>query len=228
MKTICVIPVHNEEKTIQRIVKETTRYVDNVIVIDDGSTDRSSEEATAGGAKVYKIDRNQGVGAAYRKGLEIAQQHNAEIILRLDGDGEHYPSDIPNLVEPILKGEADIVLGHRVRYFDSAPAIMRLGNWFLTKLTNALSGAKVHDSQSGLKAIRTSALKKIDLSANRYEIESELIYEAARRGLRVKEVPVKYDKYVPGVTIWCGVRVAIFLILKFLRENGGADSHRSR
>jgi len=213
-----VIPVHNEEKTIQRIAKETLRYVDNVIVIDDGSTDLSSEEATAGGAKVFKIDRNQGVGAAYRKGLELAKQYDAEIILRLDGDGEHYPSDIPNLVEPILRGEADIVLGHRVGYFRSAPRIMRLGNWGLTKLTNALTGARVSDSQSGLKAIRTSALTGMNLSANGYEIESELILEAKRKGLKLKEVPVKYDKYVRGVTIWCGIRVGIFLLLKALRR----------
>ncbi len=218
MKTICVIPVHNEEKTIQRIAKETSRYVDNVIVVDDGSTDLSSKEATAGGAKVVKIDRNQGVGSAYRKGLEVAKEYDAEIILRLDGDGEHYPSDIPNLIEPILKGEADIVLGNRVGYFSSAPGIMRLGNWGLTKITNALTGAGVSDSQSGLKAIRTSALDGIDLSANRYEIESELILEAKRKGLRLKEVPVKYDKYVRGVTIWCGIRVAIFLLLKALRK----------
>jgi glycosyltransferase involved in cell wall biosynthesis len=218
LKTICVIPVHNEEGTIQSIAKESSKYVDNVLVIDDGSTDRSSEEATAGGAKVFRIDRNQGVGAAYRRGLDIAKEHQAEIILRLDGDGEHYPSDIPKLLEPILNGEADMVLGNRVKYFDSAPKIMRLGNWGLTKITNALTKAKIADSQSGLKAIRTSALDGINLSANRYEIESELILEAKRKGLRIIEVPVKYDKYVRGVTIWHGIRVAIFMILKALRN----------
>ncbi len=218
MRTICVIPVHNEEKTIQSIARETSAYVDNVIVVDDGSTDRSSEEASLGGAKVFKIDRNQGVGAAYRKGLEIAKQYDAEVILRLDGDGEHYPSDIPNLLEPIIRGEADMVLGNRVKYFDRAPKIMRLGNWGLTKITNALSRSHIRDSQTGLKAIRTSALDKLSLAANRYEIESEMIFEAQRMGLRVVEVPVKYDKYVRGVTIWCGIRVGVYLILKALRR----------
>jgi glycosyltransferase involved in cell wall biosynthesis len=226
LKTVCVIPVHNEEGTIQSIAKETSRYVDQVLVIDDGSTDRSSDEATAGGARVFRIDRNQGVGAAYRKGLDIAREYNAEVILRLDGDGEHYPSDIPNLMEPILRGEADIVLGNRVHYFASAPLLMRIGNWGLTKITNLLTGAKVADSQSGLKAIRTAALAGMDLSANRYEIESELIFEAKRRGLRVVEVPVKYDKYVRGVTVWNGLRVAVFLLLKTLGrppKSDGAD-----
>jgi glycosyltransferase involved in cell wall biosynthesis len=222
LKTICVIPVHNEEKTIQSIVKESSKYVDNVIVIDDGSTDLSSKEATAGGARVFQIDRNRGVGAAYRMGLEKAGEHEAEIILRLDGDGEHYPSDIPNLVKPILDGEADIVVGNRIRYFDSAPLIMRLGNWGLTKITNLLSGTGIHDSQSGLKAIRASALEGLDLNANQYEIESEMIYEAQRKGLRIKEVPVKYDKYVRGVTVWCGIRVAVFLLLKALRKDRGS------
>jgi hypothetical protein len=90
----------------------------------------------------------------------------------------------------------------------------------LTKLTNTITGAKVSDSQSGLKAIRTSALKGIELSANRYEIESELILEAKRKGLRIVEVPVKYDKYVRGVTVMHGLKVAIFLILRRLRQRG--------
>ncbi|AEH25448.1 glycosyltransferase family 2 protein [Pyrococcus yayanosii] len=196
MRTLIVIPAYNEELTIGSVVALAKKYGD-VLVVDDGSTDRTSEVAQRAGAVVIRHPTNRGKGAALKTGFEYALRNNYDAVVCLDADGQHNPDEIPLLIDPIIRGEADLVIGSR--YLNSAyrniPLYRRLGLWVLNKATVIASGINVSDSQSGFRALNRKALENLNLDADGYHIESEMIHELAGKGLRIKEVPinVRYD-----------------------------------
>ncbi len=157
MRTLIIIPAYNEELTIGSVVALARKYGD-VLVVDDGSSDRTSEIAQNAGAIVVKHETNMGKGAALRTGFDYALANGYDAAVCLDADGQHNPGEIPKLLEPILKDEADMVIGSR--FLDGAkksiPLYRRLGLWILNTTTNAsLNGnLKVTDSQSGFRAMK--------------------------------------------------------------------------
>lgn len=162
-----------------------------VIVVDDGSQDKTAELAKLAGAKVLAHPQNMGKGAALKTGFQVAK--DADIIVTMDSDGQHKVEEIPKILEPILKGEADMVNGSR--YLDGnvdteTPAYRRVGQNVLDTATNISGKIKVTDSQSGFRAFAGHTIPVFRFHSHDYTIESEMLIEAAKAGLRIKEVEI--------------------------------------
>ena len=192
-----VLPAFNEEVSIGSIVLLTSPYCDNVIVVDDGSSDRTVRIARKAGAHVIVHEVNQGKGAALKTGFKAAADMGADIIVTMDSDGQHNPAEIPGLVAPIINGTAEMVNGSRyLSHKDkNTPIYRRLGQTILDTATNRNSGLKITDSQSGFRAFAASTIDIFRFSARGMAIESEMLADAGKFGLRIREVDigVRYD-----------------------------------
>ncbi len=195
MRTLIIIPAYNEELTIGSVVALARKYGD-VLVVDDGSSDRTSEIAQKAGAVLIRHDSNRGKGAALGTGFEYALSKNYDVVVTLDGDGQHNPDEIPLILEPIVRGEADLVIGSR--YLNGGrkkiPLYRRIGLWVLNKGTQVAAEVNV-DSQSGFRAITRRALRTLNLNSTDYSIETDMVVKARDAGIRIAEVPinVRYD-----------------------------------
>jgi glycosyltransferase involved in cell wall biosynthesis len=194
-----VIPAFNEEKTVGEVVEGARKHAAEVIVIDDGSDDTTSEKAILAGAKVIRIPKNSGKAHALSIGLTTAALNGSNVVVCLDADGQHDPNDIPKVVEPIIKNRADMVIGSRFLDAHSRqliPNYRRLGQEVLTLATNLGSTVKITDSQSGFRAFRKEVVAGFDYSTPQgMEIESSMVRSAVKRGVRIEEVPItaKYE-----------------------------------
>lgn len=190
-----LLPAYNEEVSIASMIILSSKYADEVIVIDDGSTDRTSEVSKRAGATVLRHKTNQGKGAALKTGFKYAEKY--DVIVTLDADGQHNPSEIPNLVKPIEEGKADIVNGSR--YINgnetNTPKYRRVGQTVLDTATNLASGIKLTDTQSGFRAFSSESFKHFNFDPDGFGIESDMLIEAAKNHLRIVEVEitVRYD-----------------------------------
>jgi len=216
-KIAVILPAYNEEVSIGSVVLLTKRYADRVIVVDDGSSDRTAEVASIAGAEVIVHSPNMGKGMAFKTGFAAAG--DADIIVTMDSDGQHNPADIPDLVAPILKGEADVVNGSRYLNGDvtDTPAYRRIGQTILDKATVINSGVKITDSQSGFRAFSASTKNIFRFNAQGMAIESEMLADVGRYGLRIKEVPigVRYD--VDGSTE-NPIKHGLTVLLKIIKD----------
>jgi glycosyltransferase involved in cell wall biosynthesis len=199
---IACIPAYNEERTIARVVIEAQKYVDKVLVCDDGSRDLTGEIAERLGAEVIRHDRNMGYGAALASLFERAREMGPDVMVTLDADMQHNPNDIPKLVKPILDGEADIVIGSRFlsECAEEVPRGRRLGIRAITKLARAASYKGLTDAQSGFRAYSRKAIELIAPTEQGMGASIEILLKAAEKGLRVREVPIKirYDVERPS------------------------------
>jgi len=190
-----ILPAYNEEVAIGSMLLRTKQFADRVILVDDGSTDRTSEVARLAGFEVIRHPTNMGKGAALRTGFDAAD--GADVIVTMDADGQHDPGDIPKLTGAILAGEADVVNGSRYLNGNgkSTPAYRRLGQAVLDKATNFNSGLNITDTQSGFRAFSGGVIPSFRFSQKGFGIESEMLADVAKAGLRVKEVEVgvRYD-----------------------------------
>ncbi len=190
-KIVAAIPCFNEARCIGSVVIKAKKFVDSVIVIDDGSTDATAEIAAEAGAAIHRHSQNRGYGAAIRSAFAKGRQLDADVLVILDGDGQHDPNDIPNVVKPVVEGEADVVVGSRFLGEDKRPPFYRrLGQRVLTSVTNLGSGQTVTDSQSGFRAYSSIALKALNLAESGMSASSEIQFAIGRSGLRVAEVPI--------------------------------------
>jgi glycosyltransferase involved in cell wall biosynthesis len=186
-----VIPAKNEEKTIGQLIDRAKRYAAEVIVVDGHSIDDTYNIALEKGAKVIR-DNKKGKGDAIRATIPHIK---SEITVFIDADGSHDPDDIPRLIEPIIKGEADHVSGSRLLggsselhgTFDECLRLM--GSSFITACINWWFKVSLSESQNGFRAIRTEVLKKLDLKENITTIEQEMIMKTLKKGYQMAEVP---------------------------------------
>ena len=196
--TIAVIPAFNEEIAIGSVVLRTKPFVNHVIVVDDGSRDMTSVIAASAGAEVIRLSKNHGKSYAVIRGFDRARQLNADIVVMLDGDGQHHPEEIPSLVAPIIEGEADLVIGSRFLDNDNKiPTYRKIGQKTLDTLTKFASSYKATDSQSGFRALNAKVLKSFTIEPSGYDIESVMISYLSDLGLRIVEVPINVNYDVP-------------------------------
>ena len=195
---VAVIPAYNEEKSIAKVILQTWPYADRIVVCDDGSTDDTAFIAERLGAVVIRHEKNQGKGVALRDAFSRLGEFDPDIVVTLDADGQHDPSQIPRLIEPILSGKSDMVIGSR--YLDGSrtdpPAHRRFGLWMMNKMTRRASSSLVGDSQSGFRAFSRKAFKAVSFTEEKgFGIEQEQIILAFRNGIQVAEVPIdiKYN-----------------------------------
>jgi len=194
-----VIPAYNEDLVIGSVVLHAQSYADTVIVVDDGSKDRTTEIADLAGAEVIRMPQNAGKAAALMAGLEHARDLGFRVVVMMDADGQHDPAEIPAVTAPVLAGEADLVIGSRFLGKKArVPAYRRLGQEVLTFATNVGSACPTTDSQSGFRALSRKALANLDFVSEGYAIESDMIAHFAEVGLRIKEIPISVRYDVPN------------------------------
>lgn len=188
---VACIPAYNEEHTIAKVLIESSKHVDKILVCDDGSKDMTSEIAQHLGAKVFRHPQNMGKGAALKTLFEVCKSLKPDAVVTLDADWQHDAKEIPKLVEPIVKGVADVVIGSRFLNSDeNTPNYRKVGHRIINSLFKQASGSKVSDTQSGFRAYSKQALKIIELKADGIETDSEILLDATKKGLRVIEIPI--------------------------------------
>lgn len=201
-KILVIVPAHNEEDNIIHTlgeIKEKASYVD-ILVVNDGSTDKTSEIARSDGASVVDLPSNVGIGAAVQVGFKIACEKGYDIAIQIDADGQHNPSYIPLLCEPILRGDADVVIGSRYKKKNSyKTSMVRLaGIKFFSWLASTITGQKITDTTSGLRALDKDA---IALFAGEYPTEfpdAGAIILLSYRGFRISEIPIEMRQRLRG------------------------------
>ena len=188
---IAVIPAYNEARFIGSVVLSAKRMVEVVIVVDDGSTDYTSEIAAAAGAEVVRLAQNQGKGAALNAGFRAALKHHPDAVVMLDGDAQHDPEEIPSVINPVLAGKADVVIGSRFLTTKSdIPWWRQIGQHVLTGVTNVASGVKLTDSQSGFRAFSPRAVEQMAFHSGGLAVESEMQFQIQNSHLKWMEVPI--------------------------------------
>ncbi len=191
MKICCIIPAYQESQHIAQVVQTTQQYTDCIICVDDGSTDGTGDIANKSGALVVRHPKNLGKGAALRTGFRKAIQNDCDIVITLDGDGQHNPHSIPRFVKVIRQEGIDVVVGSRFTTFaEKMPFFRKLSNLFTTKLLRVFFGIPTTDSQSGYRAFTRRVLETIRVRDNGFAAETEILIDAQRAGFKISEVPV--------------------------------------
>jgi glycosyltransferase involved in cell wall biosynthesis len=207
LRVIAAIPCFNEEQFISDVVMRARRYVDRVVVVDDGSTDNTSEAAQSAGAHVIRHEKRQGAGAATNSAFEAAKSYDADMLVTLDGDGQHNPDEIPQVLAPILNGEADLVIGSR--FLQSAQQTQginircyrKFGIDVITWLYNLGSNFKVSDSQSCFRAHSRRLLEAINITESGFGFSVEVLIRARRKGFVITEVPISCVYHSQGSSL---------------------------
>ncbi|MFA4873251.1 MAG: glycosyltransferase family 2 protein [Patescibacteria group bacterium] len=221
MTVVVVIPAFNESRTIAEVIHGCLQHASEVMVINDGSCDDTALRARQAGAAVFEHMVNRGYGAALQTGIQAALMRGADIIVTIDADGQHEPEEIIKVIEPLQKGEADIVIGDRFGTQSKREGMSLLRKAYITAgnlLTWILYGVWLSDTQSGFRAYTRNALRNLQTHAQGMEFSSEIIGEAARLGLRIATIPitVRYTDYSigKGQNISTGIGTAFRLFLR--------------
>jgi len=195
MRTCALIPAFNEAPHIANVVERTRQHVAEVVVIDDGSGDGTADIARAAGATCLQSPRNCGKASALRTGIAFARERKFTHVITLDGDGQHFPEDIPVMTRVAEETGADLIIG--ARSFDRArmPGPRYFSNVIGSRLASALVGHEIRDSQSGFRLFRLDKLDGTTLRSRCYELEMEILIKMARSGCTIAQAPVRtiYD-----------------------------------
>jgi len=212
MKLFVIIPAFNEANRITGVINEVKKYSKNIVVVDDGSKDKTYQEAKKTNVSVLRHAINLGKGSALRTGTEYANKQGADAIVFIDSDGQHNPKDIPRLIKDV--SDTDVVFTYRNLKSMHMPLTKKVGNIVLNTLLKLLFKIKINDTQCGYKIMTSEAYKKLGLISSDYNIESEIAAKTGKYGLRFKQVPIETvytDKY-KGTTVFDGVGIAMRML----------------
>ncbi|HKZ88215.1 MAG TPA: glycosyltransferase family 2 protein [Candidatus Bathyarchaeia archaeon] len=221
-----VVPMFNEEPTVGNIIArlkavlEETNLRYEIIVVDDYSKDNSVEAAGKYHVKVYRLKQHMGKGYALRAGFAKAK---GGIIATIDSDGSHRPEELPLLLNPILRREADLVIGSRFSTATSATSRRnQAGNRLFNTLIHMLTRNPISDSQSGYRVITAKVLRSLNLKSGEYEIESEMLVKTVKNGYRIKEVPISFEQRTYGTShidpFEDGFKILMSIVSAYLRS----------
>ena len=197
MRLCAIIPALNAERTVAKVVAETRQHIEPVLVVDDGSRDATGEVARAAGATVLRHEVNRGKGAALKTGFAWALENGCDGVITLDADGQHLPSEIPKFIA--AQDQGDLIIGGRSHLFNQMLPRRRMANRFSAWCIAKCSGARVTDSQSGFRLYSASLLRAIKLRTDGFDMESEVIVRAGRRGFRIVTIPIELG-FVDGIS----------------------------
>lgn len=190
LKTCAIVPAFMEAQAIADVVRRIRRHVPDVIVVDDGSADRTAAEAAAAGATVLRHEHNRGKGMALNTGFEYALNNGFELIITLDADGQHDPDDIPRFLEAQARDNCPVLVGSRMADTAAMPVIRRLTNRCMSWCLSREMGQFVPDTQCGYRLYRREVLPYAMAESSRFAAESEVLLRLAARGIRISAVPI--------------------------------------
>lgn len=194
MTSMCaIIPAYNVQDTVGQVVSGVSQFIpkNDIVVIDDGSSDSTSTVAQKAGALILRNRKNQGKGAALKLGFRYALEQNYQAVICLDGDMQHHPDDLVKFLDCYKNSNADIILGNRISDLSTMPRDRQLSNQLTSLIISVLTGQRIRDSQSGYRLIKTDVIKRINLTTNKYQTESELLVKALKDHFKITHVPIR-------------------------------------
>jgi len=191
MNICVVIPAFNEAENILKVINGVKALGLDAIVVDDGSLDETSLIAEKGGAYIINNSKRCGKGLSLRKGFGYAIKKGYDIIISMDADGQHDPSDIPCFLDMAKDKKSCVVLGNRMDNPEGMPLVRIFTNKFMSSVISAICRQNIPDTQCGYRLFTRDAISGIDIKANKFEVESELLVKLARSGFKIDSVPIK-------------------------------------
>ncbi len=220
MRACVIIPTFNESKAIAGLIRQIRQLELEVIIIDDGSTDATAKIAEASGAKVLRNESNVGKGASLIKGYNFAIAQGFDAVISMDGDGQHSCADIKAFIQKAETFQSAVIVGNRMGTTKNMPVVRFLTNRFVSKLISIIIKQNVPDTQCGFRLLKKEALAKLNLSASKYEIESEVLIKAARSGFKIESIPIQtiYSGQKSQINPFVDtLRFLCFIIPEFMR-----------
>lgn len=217
LKIVC-IPAYNEQNLIADVIRRARPFVDKVVVCDDGSTDETEQKARDAGAHVIRHQKNLGKGGAMKSLFDYAKDIDADIMVTIDGDGQFLPEEIPKIMEPVIKGKVDVVIGNRFDDATDMPSYRKFGNKFLDKMTSLASELPFRDTQGGFRAYSRKAIEVIQFSTSGFGVDSEILVDASKKGLKIMEEKVTVIYNTGGKTSTKTPVVHVSEVLRTLLE----------
>ena len=218
LKSCVVIPAYNAAKTLGPLVRHIRQLKVDAVVVNDGSTDETAQVATASGALVISHLANHGKGVAVRSGFAFAMEKGYDVVVTMDGDGQHDPAELPRLLEEVARDGVAVVVGNRVQERWRMPRVRRWTNEVMSGIVSWMARQDIPDSQCGFRVVRRKALEQMRLSSRHFDIETELLLAASRVGWRISSIPIRtiYDKHPSQIhPLMDGLRF-ILLIVRYL------------
>jgi len=216
-KVFIIIPAYNEEKTVGKVIEKAKRYCKNIVVVDDGSEDKTEKIAKQKGVYVLRHVINLGKGASVITGSEFAIKKGAKVLIYMDADLQHKAEDIPLFLDALKK--ADIVFGVR-KLNKKMPLVLRVGNFIINKTIKLLYNIDIKDTQCGYRALKKETYEKIKWKSSDYSMESEMIANVGKKGIKYAcvEIETLYPNKYKGTTFFHGMKIILDLFLWKLKN----------